>query len=55
LLPKNWGEPVGAPAIFEKHIEIKLLHPASIEEVTDSGKKASAWHSTFEFGNGYDV
>ncbi|MEJ2045658.1 MAG: hypothetical protein P8X89_20570 [Reinekea sp.] len=29
MLPKNWGEPMGAPAIFEKQIEIKLLHPAS--------------------------
>ncbi|MEJ2042865.1 MAG: hypothetical protein P8X89_06295 [Reinekea sp.] len=28
MLPKNWGEPMGAPAIFEKQIEIKLLHPA---------------------------
>ncbi|MEJ2044501.1 MAG: hypothetical protein P8X74_05635 [Reinekea sp.] len=37
MLPKNWGEPMGAPAIFEKQIEIKLLHPASTEEVTDSG------------------
>ncbi|MEJ2074330.1 MAG: hypothetical protein P8X79_12840 [Reinekea sp.] len=27
----------GAPAIFEKQIEIKFLHPASTEEVTDSG------------------
>jgi hypothetical protein len=35
LLPKNWG----APAIFEKQIEIKLLHPASTEEVTDSGDR----------------
>ncbi|MEJ2043027.1 MAG: hypothetical protein P8X74_11385 [Reinekea sp.] len=25
MLPKNWGE----PAIFEKQIEIKFLHPAS--------------------------
>ncbi|MEJ2042898.1 MAG: hypothetical protein P8X89_06460 [Reinekea sp.] len=25
MLPKNWG----APAIFEKQMEIKLLHPAS--------------------------
>ncbi|MEJ2062887.1 MAG: hypothetical protein P8X74_06385, partial [Reinekea sp.] len=32
LLPKNWGEPMGAPAIFEKQIEIKLLHPASTLE-----------------------
>ncbi|MEJ2044091.1 MAG: hypothetical protein P8X74_14925 [Reinekea sp.] len=32
LLPKNWGEPMGAPVIFEKQIEIKLLHPASTEE-----------------------
>ncbi|MEJ2063087.1 MAG: hypothetical protein P8X74_07410 [Reinekea sp.] len=31
MLPKNWGEPMGAPAIFEKQIEIKLLHPASTE------------------------
>jgi hypothetical protein len=33
LLPKNWSE----PAIFEKQIEIKLLHSASTEGVTDSG------------------
>ncbi|MEJ2075715.1 MAG: hypothetical protein P8X79_19880 [Reinekea sp.] len=26
MLPKNWGEPMGAPAI------IKLLHPASTLE-----------------------
>ncbi|MEJ2063690.1 MAG: hypothetical protein P8X74_10515 [Reinekea sp.] len=32
MLPKNWGEPMGAPAIFEKQIE-----PASTEGVTDSG------------------
>ncbi|MEJ2074409.1 MAG: hypothetical protein P8X79_13235 [Reinekea sp.] len=31
-IPKNWGEPMGAPAIFEKQIEIKLLHPASTLE-----------------------
>jgi hypothetical protein len=37
LLPKNFNEPVGAPAIFEKRIEIRLLHPASTEEATDSG------------------
>ncbi|MEJ2075001.1 MAG: hypothetical protein P8X79_16220 [Reinekea sp.] len=30
---------MGAPAIFEKQIEIKLLHPASTEGVTDSGIK----------------
>jgi hypothetical protein len=29
LLPKNWAESMGAPAIFEKQIEIKLLHSAS--------------------------
>jgi hypothetical protein len=28
---------MGAPAIFEKQIEIRLLHPASTEGVTDSG------------------
>ncbi|MEJ2043789.1 MAG: hypothetical protein P8X74_10970 [Reinekea sp.] len=32
MFPKNWGEPTGAPAIFEKQIEIKLLHPASTLE-----------------------
>ncbi|MEJ2042630.1 MAG: hypothetical protein P8X89_05080 [Reinekea sp.] len=32
MLPKNWGEPMGAPAIFEKQMEIKLLHPASTLE-----------------------
>ncbi|MEJ2074989.1 MAG: hypothetical protein P8X79_16160 [Reinekea sp.] len=30
---------MGAPAIFEKQIEIKLLHPASTEGVTDSGNR----------------
>ncbi|MEJ2066197.1 MAG: hypothetical protein P8X74_23450, partial [Reinekea sp.] len=29
MLPKNRGEPMGAPAIFEKQIEINGLHPAS--------------------------
>jgi hypothetical protein len=28
---------MAAPAIFEKQIEIKLLHSASTEGVTDSG------------------
>ncbi|MEJ2043734.1 MAG: hypothetical protein P8X74_10835 [Reinekea sp.] len=37
MLPKNWGNLWGAPAMFEKQMEIKLLHPASTEEVTDSG------------------
>ncbi|MEJ2041910.1 MAG: hypothetical protein P8X74_05195 [Reinekea sp.] len=32
MLPKNWGEPMGAPAIFEKQIEIKLSRPASTLE-----------------------
>jgi hypothetical protein len=32
LLPKNFNEPMGAPAIFEKQIKIKLLHPASTLE-----------------------
>ncbi|MEJ2064514.1 MAG: hypothetical protein P8X74_14765 [Reinekea sp.] len=32
MLPKNWGEPMGAPAIVEKQLEIKLLHPASTLE-----------------------
>jgi hypothetical protein len=30
---------MGAPAIFEKQIKIKLLHPASTEGVTDSGSE----------------
>ncbi|MEJ2042735.1 MAG: hypothetical protein P8X89_05615 [Reinekea sp.] len=29
MLPKNWGEPMGVPAIFEKQINIKPFHPAS--------------------------
>ncbi|MEJ2042232.1 MAG: hypothetical protein P8X74_12490 [Reinekea sp.] len=29
MLPKNFNEPMGAPAIFEKQTGIKLLHPAS--------------------------
>ncbi|MEJ2046297.1 MAG: hypothetical protein P8X89_23820 [Reinekea sp.] len=29
---------MGAPPIFEKQIEIRLLHPVSTEEVTDSGE-----------------
>ncbi|MEJ2045826.1 MAG: hypothetical protein P8X74_21295 [Reinekea sp.] len=29
MLPKNFNEPMGAPAIFEKQIEIKLLPLAS--------------------------
>ncbi|MEJ2043106.1 MAG: hypothetical protein P8X74_06600 [Reinekea sp.] len=37
MFPQNWRVPMGAPAIFEKQIEIKLLHPASTEGVTDSG------------------
>ncbi|MEJ2044981.1 MAG: hypothetical protein P8X74_22460 [Reinekea sp.] len=32
MLAKNWGEPMGEPAIFEKQIEIKLLHPTSTLE-----------------------
>ncbi|MEJ2043975.1 MAG: hypothetical protein P8X74_09075 [Reinekea sp.] len=42
MLPKKWGE----PAIFEKQIEIKLLHPASTEEVTDSGISQSPTRDT---------
>ncbi|MEJ2045248.1 MAG: hypothetical protein P8X74_15095 [Reinekea sp.] len=37
MLAKNWGEPMAAPAIFEKQIEIKLIHSASTEGVMDSG------------------
>ncbi|MEJ2043830.1 MAG: hypothetical protein P8X74_20890 [Reinekea sp.] len=44
MLPKNRGETsMGAPAIFEKQIEIKLLHPASSEGVTDSGNSLCAF------------
>ncbi|MEJ2074654.1 MAG: hypothetical protein P8X79_14470 [Reinekea sp.] len=31
MLAKNWGEPMGAPAIFEKQIEIKLLHKTAVK------------------------
>ncbi|MEJ2044006.1 MAG: hypothetical protein P8X74_11715 [Reinekea sp.] len=37
MLPKNRGEPMGASAIFEKQIEIRLLHPAFTDEVAHSG------------------
>ncbi|MEJ2045934.1 MAG: hypothetical protein P8X89_21975 [Reinekea sp.] len=47
MLPKNWGEPMGAPAIFKKQIEIKLLHPASTEEVPDSGENHSSASSPY--------
>ncbi|MEJ2072067.1 MAG: hypothetical protein P8X79_01205 [Reinekea sp.] len=30
---------MGAPAIFEKQIDIKLLHSTSTEGVTDSGSR----------------
>jgi hypothetical protein len=33
---------MGAPVIFEKQIEIKLSHPESTEEVTDSGYRLAA-------------
>jgi hypothetical protein len=39
---------MGAPAIFEKQIEIKLLHPASTEGVTDPGLRESGWLSQKE-------
>ncbi|MEJ2045409.1 MAG: hypothetical protein P8X74_09725 [Reinekea sp.] len=39
MLPKNWGEPMGAPAIFGKQTETKLLHSTSTEGVTDSGSR----------------
>ncbi|MEJ2075892.1 MAG: hypothetical protein P8X79_20795 [Reinekea sp.] len=32
MFPKNFNEPTGAPAIFEKQVEIKLLHSASTLE-----------------------
>ncbi|MEJ2045784.1 MAG: hypothetical protein P8X89_21210 [Reinekea sp.] len=39
MLPKNFNEPMGAPAIFEKQIEIRnqALTPCIHFEVTDSG------------------
>ncbi|MEJ2065947.1 MAG: hypothetical protein P8X74_22155 [Reinekea sp.] len=40
---------MGAPAIFEKQIEIKLLHPASTEGVTDSGYNQLISHLTRTF------
>ncbi|MEJ2044197.1 MAG: hypothetical protein P8X74_04505 [Reinekea sp.] len=32
---------MGAPAIFDKQIEIKLLHPAFTEDVTDGSNHKS--------------
>ncbi|MEJ2061806.1 MAG: hypothetical protein P8X74_00750 [Reinekea sp.] len=50
--PKNWGEPMAAPAIFEKQIEINGLHPASTEEVTDSGdRKPEQQHADHHAGS----
>ncbi|MEJ2043838.1 MAG: hypothetical protein P8X89_11230 [Reinekea sp.] len=43
MLPKNWGEPMGAPAIFEKQIEIKLSHPASTLESRIQVNLVSVW------------
>ncbi|MEJ2044640.1 MAG: hypothetical protein P8X89_15335 [Reinekea sp.] len=39
MLPKKLNEPMSAPVILEKQIEIKPLHLESTEEVTDSGKR----------------
>ncbi|MEJ2044858.1 MAG: hypothetical protein P8X89_16450 [Reinekea sp.] len=49
MLPKNWGGPMGAPAIFEKQIEIKLLHSASTEGVTDSGSSQKLLIPIYKF------
>ncbi|MEJ2045217.1 MAG: hypothetical protein P8X74_22205 [Reinekea sp.] len=46
MLPKNWGEPMGAPTIFEKQIEIKLLHPASTLELRIQAKYYSLYAPT---------
>ncbi|MEJ2042469.1 MAG: hypothetical protein P8X89_04270 [Reinekea sp.] len=43
MLPKNFNEPMGAPAIFEKQIEITLT-PCIHFEVTDSGISKHAIH-----------
>ncbi|MEJ2045109.1 MAG: hypothetical protein P8X74_14095 [Reinekea sp.] len=40
MLPKNWG----APAIFEKQIEIRLLHSG----VTDSGYSFRKFDDTYQ-------
>ncbi|MEJ2044151.1 MAG: hypothetical protein P8X89_12825 [Reinekea sp.] len=38
MLPKNRGEPpVGVPAIFEKQIETKFLHPTSTLKLRTRG------------------
>ncbi|MEJ2045621.1 MAG: hypothetical protein P8X89_20385 [Reinekea sp.] len=43
MLPKNFNEPMGAPAIFEKQIEITCIHFG----VTDSGSnQLPAFHKT---------
>ncbi|MEJ2045464.1 MAG: hypothetical protein P8X74_09760 [Reinekea sp.] len=44
MLPKNFNEPMGAPAIFEKQIEIKLLHPASTMESWIQVLKKEIYH-----------
>jgi hypothetical protein len=38
---------MGAPAIFEEQIEIKLLHPASNEGVTDSANRPIIFMASF--------
>jgi hypothetical protein len=43
---------MGAPAIFDKQIEIKLLHPASTEGVTDSGLIFAEYGAKLDSGPG---
>ncbi|MEJ2045116.1 MAG: hypothetical protein P8X74_13180 [Reinekea sp.] len=39
MLPQNWGEPMGAPAIFEKTNGNQALTPCIHFGVTDSGNR----------------
>ncbi|MEJ2041829.1 MAG: hypothetical protein P8X74_00055 [Reinekea sp.] len=45
MLPKNWGEPMGAPAIFWKTNINQALTPCIHSGVTDSGFYFSINHS----------
>ncbi|MEJ2044832.1 MAG: hypothetical protein P8X89_16315 [Reinekea sp.] len=39
MLPKNWGEPMGAPAIFEKQIEIAVQVRPYITRLRDPSRR----------------
>ncbi|MEJ2065363.1 MAG: hypothetical protein P8X74_19125 [Reinekea sp.] len=45
MLPKNWGEPMGAPAIFEKQIEISWPQSVIISYTLNPVTTANKCHS----------